>query len=535
MYSVFLVEDEILIRDGIKNLISWNEFGFIFAGEAADGELAWPLIQKLKPDIVITDIKMPFMDGLALSKLIKKELPQTTIIIVSGYDDFAYAKEAISIGVSQYLLKPLSKDQLVEILIDIKKQRDEVEEKERYRNRFNSEIEEYRTSSRRNFLDMLVGGKYSVSQLLEHSAKFGLDLTAECYNIVLFLFEEELLQAGYSPQLDDLQAKLSECIPSNNVVMFSLGIDMLVFLIKSDATSIANETELCVNSLKSLCSPFNDTINTYIVVGEPVQRLSAVADCYRIARKRLFRRGEEVDVKHSSGNHNVVVDFNPDEMNANMLDQRIIEKFLHNGLEDEIEVFVHDYFISIGEESVKSMMFRQYLVLNIQFTINAFIEKLNCPKDSLIASPDALREAIPTLEGAEKYICTLLRNAIQLREKAVNNRYSVMLGKAIAYIDENFADPDISLSAVAKTANVSATHFSAVFSQEMNKTFVEYLTEKRMDKAKELLRCSDKTSGEIALIVGYNDPHYFSFLFKKINGCSPKNYRSGKKTNNEIT
>ena len=97
-------------------------------------------------------------------------------------------------------------------------------------------------------------------------------------------------------------------------------------------------------------------------------------------------------------------------------------------------------------------------------------------------------------------------------------------------MNEHYADPDISLNVVAQVANVSATHFSAVFSQEMGKTFLETLTDLRMEQARALLRSSDKSSGEVAFAVGYNDPHYFSFLFKKVNGCSPRDYRSGRKT-----
>ena len=114
MLKVFLVEDEVVMRNGIKNNIPWEQEGFEFVGEASDGELAYPLIKREKPDILITDIRMPFMDGLELSRLVKKELPQIKIIILSGYNEFDYAKTAISIGVTDYLLKPISSAKLLE-------------------------------------------------------------------------------------------------------------------------------------------------------------------------------------------------------------------------------------------------------------------------------------------------------------------------------------------------------------------------------------------------------------------------------------
>ena len=116
MLKVFLVEDECVVREGLRECIDWARYGFEFCGDAPDGELALPQIRKLRPDILITDIKMPFMDGLALSKLVCAELPETKIILISGHNDFEFAQEAIEIGVEQYLLKPVTKSSLLKTL-----------------------------------------------------------------------------------------------------------------------------------------------------------------------------------------------------------------------------------------------------------------------------------------------------------------------------------------------------------------------------------------------------------------------------------
>ncbi|AYA99446.1 response regulator transcription factor [Lachnoanaerobaculum umeaense] len=120
MVKIFLVEDEKFVREGIKNEIDWKSYGFDFVGEAADGELALPLIEMSRPDILITDIKMPFMDGLELGRIVKEKFPETVIIFLSGYDDFDYAQKAIHIGASEYLLKPISKEKLLSVLKKIK-------------------------------------------------------------------------------------------------------------------------------------------------------------------------------------------------------------------------------------------------------------------------------------------------------------------------------------------------------------------------------------------------------------------------------
>ena len=136
MIKVFLVEDEYVIREGIKKNIDWQAHGYEFCGEAGDGELAFPMIQEIRPDIVITDIRMPFMDGLALSRLIKKEFPETEIIILSGYEEFEYAKEGIKIGVAQYLLKPISGDALIKEIDLVAASIEERKQKERIRERY---------------------------------------------------------------------------------------------------------------------------------------------------------------------------------------------------------------------------------------------------------------------------------------------------------------------------------------------------------------------------------------------------------------
>ena len=124
------------------------------------------------------------------------------------------------------------------------------------------------------------------------------------------------------------------------------------------------------------------------------------------------------------------------------------------------------------------------------------------------------------------YLCDMMREALQIRDRESDTQGKKILKKALDYIDENYMQENLSLNSVAGAVNVSANYFSALFSQEMQSTFIEYVTQKRMDKAKKLLRQTDKHSGEIALEVGYKDPHYFSFVFKKTQGCTPREYRS---------
>ncbi|MDO5409652.1 MAG: response regulator [Lachnospiraceae bacterium] len=143
MIKVFLVEDEAILRRGIRDGIRWEEHGFEFVGEAGDGEYAYPLILKAEPDILITDVRMPFMDGLELSRLVKKELPRTKIVILSGYDEFSYAKTGIEIGVSDYLLKPITAEKLIQALRKVADQIRDEREKQRLLERYFASYEKY--------------------------------------------------------------------------------------------------------------------------------------------------------------------------------------------------------------------------------------------------------------------------------------------------------------------------------------------------------------------------------------------------------
>lgn len=169
LLKVFLVEDECVVREGLRDCIDWERYGFEFCGDAPDGELALPQIRKLRPDILITDIKMPFMDGLALSKLVCAELPETRIILISGHNDFEFAQEAIEIGVEQYLLKPVTKASLLKTLEDVSRKIDEEREQKDYLRRFQQEGPEYEQFARRKFFEQITSGTLRVSEIYEQA------------------------------------------------------------------------------------------------------------------------------------------------------------------------------------------------------------------------------------------------------------------------------------------------------------------------------------------------------------------------------
>ena len=532
MLKVFLVEDEIVVRESIRQMIPWMKFGFELCGEAGDGEMALPMIQRQKPDLVITDIRMPFMDGLELSRMVKKDLPGTKIVIISGYHDFEYAKAAISIGVEQYLLKPVSRQEFLGVLKKIRDCYDKENAQRIYYEEFEKEMRQYEQQSRRDFFGKLVSGKYSLNEIYEQAAQQQIDIMASAYNIVLFQISGKEQQRLWTEYFSQTELEIWERIKSyikeqEEYLIFRNHVFGYAVVVKGTPENIESLTEECVQYLKGYMEEGN--VTWFLAVGEPVERLSMLSKSYRSAVQvftlRYTRPNQCITYQQLEEQRAGDREVNLKEIDAAVMDTEVVHTFLGNGLLEDTESFVDDYFSMIGENALQSRMFRQYVVLNIHFCTMSFVTKLGYDNE-MIDSGQEIEQMGSTLAQARKAVINLLRQGIKLRDESSKSRNRTMMGRALEFIQENYTDPEMSLNRAASVANVSANHFSALFSQEMGQNFIEYLTELRMKKAKELLRCTSMRSGQIALEIGYKDSHYFSFLFKKTQGCTPSDYRN---------
>src|SRR5512137_2087771 len=184
-YKAFFVEDEIVTREGIRDNVDWRGHGFEFCGEAPDGEIALPLIRSTQPDLLITDIKMPFMDGLELCKIVRERMPWMKIVILSGHDEFEYAQKAINLGVTDYLLKPVTVQGLHQVLQRIAAQIDREHREQEHLERLKSQVEENRAALRERLLLSLAMGALSSAEAIEKGQLLDLDLVAGCYLVVV--------------------------------------------------------------------------------------------------------------------------------------------------------------------------------------------------------------------------------------------------------------------------------------------------------------------------------------------------------------
>lgn len=536
MVKLFLVEDEIIMRDGIKKHIDWKGEDIEFVGEASDGELAYPLILKTKPDIVVTDIKMPFMDGLQLSKMIKKDNPDVHIIILSGYDEFTYAQEAVSIGVDEYLLKPISPSNL---LVSIKKLKTKIELEKTANDQIDWSKEAF---TERNIIEQqklfqaIVSGSMSMPDLLSAGKKLNIDLTAQFYQVAVFKYSlPGEIGDVYSEKQNLLLGKVTNFINEiDECCYFDRGTEGFALLVMGESDKDVTETMTKVIEQLKIINDEVDDADYFCGLGSVVNRLSEVGKSYDDANwafsYRYFREPNQV-VKASDldAARRAQVDVDVNAVNTNEKNRKVFEKFLRSGSANEINHFIEEIFSSYDEKNVKSLLFLNYIVMDLYFAIVSFIRDLGYDTKDLgsdFADINTAVKSISNFNEAEEYLCEGLEKAIKLRDSNSVKKYSVVLKKVIAYIDDNFEKDDISLNTVASIANISPNHFSTIFSQEVGVTFIEYLIGKRMDKAKELLMTTNLRSSEIAYKVGYKDPHYFSFMFKKTQGMTTREYRS---------
>ncbi len=545
MLKIFLAEDEVVVRETIKRMIPWEELGFELVGEAADGEMALPLLLRQQPDLLITDIKMPFMDGLTLAKLAKKEIPGLKVVILSGYDDFNYAKQAISIGVEDYLLKPITKNALIERLTEIHSRYEHEKTQKEYYEKFQREMQAYEKNSSRDFFEALVRGSMDTMEIYKKAEKLGLDIVAEAYNVLIFTMNCDEDFSGQRDEYSSWEAESLELLESffsghSSAMLFRSNIFSYGVLIKGQRENIEENTRACVDEIRKILDRQEGRREWFLAVGQPVERLGQIQKSYHTASRAFSQRylydenilyyDEMETMEHHSGQAEAEDNTYLQKVDVNALNPAILQKFLSNGLLEETENFVRDYFYAIGQEPMESLIFRNYVILNVRFSVISFLKGLGCDTNEMEAADteEVLAESGKNMESAIAYAEKMISQAIEIRDQNSGNKNRSILKTAVDFIDSHYMDEEISLNAVANVANVSSNHFSALFSQNMGQTFIEYLTSLRMNRAKELLRCTGMRSSEIAGEIGYKDAHYFSYLFKKTQGMTPSDYRKAR-------
>ena len=515
MMKVFLVDDEIAIRENLRNSFPWEEKGYQLVGEAPDGEMALPMLRDLNTDILLTDIRMPFMDGMKLCEEVQRTMPWVERIILSGYDDFAYAQKAISLGVREYLLKPVTAAELEAALNRVRLQ---IEEKRRERDNLTAMRE--RLSSGGLFLrDKLLaslftdeGNAEDDDALLSQMRGMGINLTAGCYAVIDIAFDAE-----GEARMACRNALISLADMSGGGVFICSAPKGARALVLGDNPGDTEERAYSFANSVIHYPGLKDAGHLLVSVGETVQDFHEIRKSMKSARHVRHLQNAEGPVDH------IVVGVNEQkgaDLPLSETDLSPLYERLQYASAGSVEGILAEY-----SESLDPALALGYLRVAVLLAAQRIIQEAGGNVKDILSEAQ-LEDALHT-EGEEGFrkLAEQLRTAMEFRDRNRKGYGDTSIGRARAYLAQNFSDPNLMLQDAADEVHLSQSHFSTVFAQETGLTFTQYLTALRIGKAKELLETTEMRSSQIATEVGYNDPHYFSYLFKKNTGMTPGEYR----------
>lgn len=516
-YKVFLVEDEITTREGIRDNVDWRAAGFELCGEASDGEMALPQIEATQPDVLMTDIKMPFMDGLQLCKIIREHMSWMKIIIISGYNEFAYAQQAIQLGVTEYLLKPVSVQDMQAVLAKVAVALDQEKSERAYLKRLRSQVEDNLVLLREKFLLRLVTGGESSAGAFEQSQQFGLDVHAPFYQVILL----QVSAGPGAPPLDyhacqKIEKLVTGMVSTNMDALFTKkGLTEFVLILKGESPDQLLQEGAFLAELIQTEVESKTGCPMRIGLGTIQHR---VGDLHRSFVEALLKTQDAQPTIETGA--------------LRRLDHTALVHFLETAQPGAFDGFFEQYIRPIAEVSLQSNLLKHYVIVDMVLSVAQFLSNLGGSPERLIDAryhDEGFSASLKTLDQMCTELGSLFDAALAFRDQQASSNRAVIIHQARTYIAGHLADSKLSLNEVAAQVNFSPNHFSMVFSSETGETFRDYLTRSRIEQAKKLLRATRLKCAEVAFQCGYNDPHYFSVIFRKQTSLTPHEYRNAAK------
>jgi two-component system response regulator YesN len=519
-YKVFFVEDEIVTREGIRDNVDWKGNGFEFCGDAPDGEMALPLIKTVNPDVLITDIKMPFMDGLELCKIVRECMPGIKIVILSGHDEFEYAQQAIQLGVKEYLLKPVTPQDLHQVLRRMAALLEQESKERENLQKLHEQVRENQMALKEQLLLKLAIGAVTPTEAIEQGKTLALDLIARFYLVVIV----RVKLADHSDKSDyaeyqHVQQLVSQAVNQNpDVFLLRKGWEETVLILKGNTPEfLEEERDLILERIRREAE--RNRYQLSVGIGTSKKR---IADIYQSFIEAW------VDTQDAAYQDEPEANSTVDKAELLKVDRSAIENFLKSGVKKDFAAFFDAFIRPLGETAIESHLIKNFIFMDVVLAAAKFISELGGDFEHIVPALNSMEEvltSIKTIEQLREQTRQILFNVLEFRDSQNITQRWQLIQQAKAYIDQHYMDADLSLDEVAAHVNLSSSHFSVVFSQETCQTYTDYLTKLRIKKAKELLRMTSLRSTDICFQVGYNDPHYFSHVFGKQTGFSPKKFR----------
>ncbi len=519
MYRLILVDDEAIIREGISSCLPWGENGFELAGMFEHGEQALDYLEHNPVDIVITDINMPRMDGLTLSRILAERFPKITVLLLSGYDDFEYAQEALKNQVRDFLLKPITAGELKDVLLRVEKEMNISREQDREQEILKERLSESFPLLRQRFLYRLVSGKIPHENLSRRMEDLQFRDMKSFYQVTVLNLPESW---------DDLDALtlteyLKTSIRQEDEIFSNREEDIVILLQGNNADELVRRarkigetafkhtsrhekeqisvgcgevvktTEDLQGSYRGACS----AIDYSKVLGlSQIISINEVRDRKRISFEAFNRKAGELAAALKTGS--------PQAADAKI---------------EEIFTFFEEHYLTMSEAS-GYLIRLHFLILQFLYEMDLMDSGANEP---LFNQPGNFGSLIQAK-------MSFLRMLAEIQKIIQSRRYDVVLSridKARRIISERYIDNTFSLQDICDELYLSTSQFSLLFKEGTGQTFVEYLTGFRVEEAKKLLKTTDMKGYEVAEQTGFSDPRYFSIVFKKLTGLTAMEYRKG--------
>lgn len=534
MYKLILVDDEVEVRKGIIQKIEWQKYGFEVIGEAENGKEALDIIEKEIPDVVVTDIRMPIMDGMELAAILRERFPTVRIIILSGFDEFKYAQQAVKLDIVEYVLKPVTSKDMLEILTKIKAQIDEeVSHKEDIKSLRLHYVKSL-PIMRDKFLTSLITMPMKKAEINDKIKAYELNLNGKGFAAAAISIDSNSIKGGNFTQEDSELVRYAVLNIAEEIInRISLGTafihnDYVVVLVRFDT----NDNDLIFNRTFRVLDEIRQNVEKYlrftvtIGLGSICDDTALLNDSYKNAVSALDYRfvigiNRVIYIQDLEQHYVEKVDF--DETKEQML-----KTCIKVGSAEEISETIDILFKDIGDIKASFKDYQIYL-LEIIATITKVSKGLQLDTGEVFGLNYNLFtelykfDTIEEVKGWIKGICIKLMNYISYKRQ---DACKIIVEKAKEYALSNYSDDDLSLNKICNLLHISQSYFTSIFKKETGETFLNFLVQIRLEAAKELLLTTNLKTSEIAERVGYPDPHYFSYFFKKNYGVSPKECRN---------
>jgi two-component system response regulator YesN len=518
-FSIIIVDDEAVVREGVRDRIDWESLGFLLVGDYEDGRAALAAARANPPDVILSDIRMPFLDGIELARTVAEESPETRVLLLTGHDEFEYAQEAVRLQVWDFLLKPVSARELTGVLERLGEELTRERARRDAEERLRLQWQESLPLLRERAMNDLVAGSDPPEAYVPRLAELGVTIPPGRIRVIIVSSDREARSDLQGLAIANVVEEL--CTGPAGGVQFAMNDGDIVAILPGNDGDLFER----LDRLRRRVAEETEGSVT-IAVGPAQGALREVRGSYRAARQRLMQRfltgGNRIITSEESAADATGWSERHREARTALVSR--IRNVDRTGARSALEALIRicrDQHLPVAT-----------CILNLQRDLARVLdsaEALDVDAVALFpggANPFEELAGLPSLTAIGEWFGRLIDRIIDSLEDRVRDQAERKVRAAETFLQENFRDPSVSLTGVCAELSVSVSYFSQRFKMVTGRTFVEYLTELRIAHAQELLRTGSGRGYEIAPQVGFRDPHYFSSTFKKVVGMTPTQYRN---------